>query len=103
MNDEPEFVEQVGAKAERKLAAQRDATKGVWSGLGMIGMVGWSVALPTLVGAACGIWLDKHHPGGHPWTLALLMAGLVLGCLNAWHWVAKEDQAMHAEHWGAND
>jgi hypothetical protein len=32
----------------------------------------------------------------HSWTLALLVAGL-LGCLNAWHWVAKEDKAMRDE------
>jgi ATP synthase protein I len=27
--------------------------------------------------------------------LSLLLGGLVIGCLNAWHWVAKENQAMH--------
>jgi ATP synthase protein I len=41
--------------------------------------------------------LDNHHPGKHPWTLALLVVGLAVGCLNAWHWVAKEDKAMHDE------
>jgi ATP synthase protein I len=39
--------------------------------------------------------LDNHHPGQHPWTLSLLVVGLAVGCLNAWHWVAREDQAMH--------
>jgi ATP synthase protein I len=38
--------------------------------------------------------LDTRHPGRHAWTLALLVAGLVIGCFNAWHWVAKEDRAM---------
>ena len=27
----------------------------------------------------------------------LLVAGLTIGCLNAWHWVAKEDKAMREE------
>ncbi len=40
---------------------------------------------------------NRHHPGGRSWTLALLVAGLTLGCLNAWHWVSKEDQAMRDE------
>ena len=84
----------VGAKAARKLKA-RKSTQGVWAGLGMMGLVGWSVVVPTLLGTALGIWLDKHHPGKHPWTLALLVLGLALGCLNAWHWVAREDRAMH--------
>ena len=43
----------------------------------MMGLIGWSVVVPTLLGAALGIWLDKHHPGKHSWTLALLVAGLV--------------------------
>jgi ATP synthase protein I len=89
------LAEQVGAKAERKLRARRDGAPGVWSGLGMMGLIGWSVVVPTLLGAALGLWLDSHHPGAHPWSLALLMAGLVLGCLNAWRWVAQQDRAMH--------
>ena len=32
----------------------------------MMGLIGWSVAVPTLLGAALGIWLDKHHPGAIP-------------------------------------
>ena len=102
-NDEPndpllaqeaEFVHDVAAKAGRKLRAQREAKQGVWFGLGMSGLIGWSVAVPTLGGAMSGLWLDRHHPGTHSWTLMLLVAGLVLGCGNAWHWVAQEDDAM---------
>ena len=96
LQNEPTFAEQVGAKAARKLKA-RKSTQGVWFGLGMMGLIGWSVVVPTLLGAALGIWLDKHHPGKHAWTLALLVAGLAIGCLNAWFWVAKEEKAMRDE------
>ena len=92
-----DFARQVGAKAARKLRARRNATPGVWSGLALMGVVGWSVVVPTLLGAALGLWLDRRYPGGRSWTLALLVAGLALGCLNAWHWVAKEDAAMREE------
>jgi ATP synthase protein I len=92
--DAPAFAAQAGAKATRKLKARRDASQGVWFGLGMMGLIGWSVVVPTLLGAALGMWLDKRHPDTHSWTLALLVAGLAIGCLNAWHWVAKEDKAM---------
>ena len=88
---------QVGVKATRKLKARRNPAPGVWFGLGMMGLIGWSVAVPTLLGAALGIWLDKRHPGVHSWTLALLIAGLMIGCFNAWHWVATEDKAMNQE------
>jgi ATP synthase protein I len=89
------LADQVGAQAARKLKARRDGAPGVFFGLGMMGLIGWSVVVPTLLGAALGLWLDGHHPGTHSWTLALLVAGLTVGCLNAWHWVAREDRAMH--------
>ncbi|MFC1766564.1 AtpZ/AtpI family protein [Planctomycetota bacterium] len=95
--DRTAFSREVGAKAARKLKARRHATQGVWFGLGMMGLIGWSVAIPTLLGAGLGLWLDKRHPGSHSWTLALLVAGLAIGCLNAWHWVSKEDREMREE------
>ena len=91
----PSLAEQVDAKAARKLRARRDSAPGVWFGLGMMGLIGWSVVVPTVAGAALGIWIDAKHPGTHSWSLALLMAGLVLGCLNAWRWVDRQDRAIH--------
>lgn len=92
-----EFSQQVGDMAARKLKAQRHVSKTVWSGLGMMGLVGWSVAMPTLLGAALGLWLDKHYPGEHSWALALLAVGLGLGCFNAWRWIVKEDREIHQD------
>ena len=92
----PSLAAQVGAKAARKLRARR-SPQGIWFGLGMMGLVGWSVVVPTLLGAALGRWLDEHHPGKHAWTLALLVAGLAIGCANAWYWVRQQDQAMRDE------
>ena len=92
-----QLASKVARQAARKLKARRDGAPGVWSGLGMMGLVGWSVVVPTLLGAALGLWLDQRHGGTHSWTLALLVAGLTLGCLNAWHWVDKEDRAMRDE------
>jgi ATP synthase protein I len=96
-NQADDFPEQVGKIAERKLRARRNPAPGVWFGLGMIGLIGWAVVVPTLLGVALGIWLDTHYPTTHSWTLGLLAAGLVIGCWNAWHWVVEEDKAMHAE------
>ena len=93
----PSLSQEVGVKAARKLKARHKSAPAVWFGLGMMGLIGWSVVVPTLLGAALGIWLDRHHPGKHAWTLALLVAGLSIGCLNAWHWVAKEEKEIRAE------
>jgi ATP synthase protein I len=90
------FAKQVAVKAARKLKAQRNPPPGVWFGLGMMGLIGWAVVAPTLLGAALGVWLDAHYPGNHSWTLALLVAGLIIGCWSAWRWVVKEEAAIHA-------
>ena len=97
LKKEADLAEQVGTQAARKLKARRNPAPGVWSGLGLMGVIGWSVVVPTLLGAALGLWLDRRYPGGRSWTLALLVAGLTLGCLNAWRWVSQEDQAMRDE------
>lgn len=94
---EPELSRHVGVRAARKLKARQRGTQTVWSGLGMIGLVGWSVVVPTLAGAALGVWLDQHVPMKHSWTLTLLFIGLIIGCVNAWYWVDKEDKETHEE------
>ncbi len=89
--------QQVSAQANRKLKAQRKTGRSIWSGFGMFGLIGWSVTVPTLLGAMLGIWLDRRYPGTHSWTLTLLIIGLFTGCWNAAHWVAKESKEMLEE------
>lgn len=93
---ESTLAARIGAKAARKARA-RNSPPDVWFGLGMMGLIGWSVVVPTLLGAALGVWLDDHYPGKHGWTLALIVAGLMIGCANAWFWVAKEEKAMREQ------
>jgi ATP synthase protein I len=88
------FAKKIDSKAKRKLEAQKHSGTSAWFGLGMMGLIGWSIALPTILGAALGIWLDKHYKIQQSWTLALIVAGLTLGCFTAWNWLSKEDKAM---------
>jgi ATP synthase protein I len=82
------FSKQIAEKEKRKITSLRSKNK-VWFGLGMMGMIGWSVVVPAV------LWLDKKYPQTFSWTLTLLIAGLVTGSLIAWHWVDKEDKEMH--------
>ena len=95
--NKPSLGEEVGNQAERKLRARRIGARGIWFGVSLMGLIGWSVSIPTLLGIALGVWLDKHHAGRHSWTLALLAAGLSIGCLTAWHWVSQESETMRRE------
>jgi ATP synthase protein I len=90
------FSREIGVQETRKLRARVAGVHGVWPGLGMLGLIGWSVATPTLLGALLGTWIDKRRPANHSWTLALLIGGLCIGCINAWHWVAREEREISA-------
>jgi len=91
-----EFGLKVEKKVKRKLKA-RDNPTSVWLGLSTMGLIGWSVAVPTLLGVVIGSWLDKRYSSNHSWTLALLVAGLAIGCAHIWHWMSKEHHEMHQE------
>ena len=80
------------------LKAKRGKSRSIWLGLGMLGLIGWSVAVPTLLGIALGVWIDNRFPSRYSWTLNLLFIGLVIGCLNAWHWVSSEFREIRKEH-----
>jgi ATP synthase protein I len=82
----------VGHRAERKRKARENSLRTAWFGLGMFGLVGWSVAIPTLIGIMLGLWLDARWPGGPSWTLTFLFIGIMLGCLNAWYWIKQESR-----------
>ena len=59
-------------------------------GLGMLGIVGWSVVIPALLGALLGRWLDQTYPESFSWTVTLLMTGVFMGSTIAWNWLEKE-------------
>ncbi|MBC7535277.1 MAG: AtpZ/AtpI family protein [Ferruginibacter sp.] len=90
------FSKQIAAKEKRKLKALGKKNN-VWFGLGVMGMIGWSVVVPALAGALSGVWLDKRYPQTFSWTLTLLIAGLITGSVIAWYWIEKEDKAMHSD------
>ena len=83
------FQRQIANKSDRKIKA-RGEIPNIWVGLRMFGMVGWSVAIPALLGICLGVWLDNHTEGKFFWTLILLLIGMALGCFNAWYWISKE-------------
>lgn len=85
------FQDQISTKSDRKIKARREQ-QNIWVGLRMFGMVGWSVAIPALLGIGLGVWLDSHIESKYSWTLMLLFIGVALGCFNAWYWISKESQ-----------
>ncbi len=89
---EAEFSRRVADKEQRKLRGRQDKKQSVWFGLGLFGLVGWSVTIPTLAGIALGVWADRTWESRYSWTLMGLFIGVILGCLQAWYWLKQEGQ-----------
>ena len=71
-------AETISRKARRMERSRSRRSRSAWVGLGMFGMVGWAIAVPTVAGVALGLIIDARWPGEMSWTLALLLAGVAL-------------------------
>jgi ATP synthase protein I len=80
----------VRTREERRARWQREGERSIGQNLAMIGALGWTIVLPTLIGIFAGRWLDRHFGMGIFWTLGLLVVGLAIGCTFAW-------KRMHSE------
>jgi ATP synthase protein I len=89
---ENDLSRQVGVKEQRKIRG-RLHDRSVWFGLGMFGLVGWSIAVPTIIGIAAGLWIDRTWDHEFSCTLMGLFVGIVAGCMIAWYWVKRESLA----------
>ncbi len=84
-----DFEKAVVQRRKRRLKAERQKGRGIWMGMGMFGLVGWSVAVPTLAGLFLGLWLDARTETNFSWAFALMAGGLTLGLINVWNWMQK--------------
>ncbi len=95
--DHSEFHKEVSEKERRKIKARREGKESVWQGFGVFGLIGWSVAVPTVLFVLLGIFLDERYGGRQSYTLAMLAAGLCVGVLNAWYWVSRKMKEINEE------
>lgn len=77
-------------KVDQRLKASKEKGGSLFFGLGMFGVVGWTITIPTLLMTLLGRWLDSLYLGQISWTLTCLLIGMAIGCLMAWHWINRE-------------
>ncbi len=76
-------------RAERMQQTRNEPKYSPLNGLGVFGVIGWSVALPTVAGAFLGMWLNRVAPQSFSWPMALILGGAVVGAMVAWSWIDK--------------
>jgi len=82
------LVEAVRRRADRRREARR--LPSFARNFGQIGILGWQIVVPALIGLAIGRWLDHRLASGIFWTAPLLVIGVGLGCWSAWKWVQRQ-------------
>lgn len=85
-------AEKIQRRAEQLQHARNHPPTSPLRGFGTFGMIGWTVATPTVGGALIGLWLDERIPQPFSWTLALLLGGIALGIFMAWGWMVRENR-----------
>jgi ATP synthase protein I len=73
---------------------QKKTSRSAWRALGFVGVVGWMIAIPTVLGVMFGRWLDANYAAKHSWTLSLLVAGVFVGVFAAWQWIESQQSAI---------
>jgi ATP synthase protein I len=80
----------VKTRRERRARWEREGERSIGQNLAMIGVLGWLIVAPALLGIVAGHWLDERFDFGIFWTLGLFVAGLALGSALAWRWMQRQ-------------
>ena len=75
---------------QRERAAQDDPETSVSRRLAQVGVLGWTIVVPMLLGLFLGRWLDRLLGTHAMFAAALLLLGAGLGLWSAWRWMHRQ-------------
>ncbi|MNQ30732.1 putative F0F1-ATPase subunit [compost metagenome] len=75
---------------QREAQSRDDPEPSLGRRIGQIGVLGWAIVVPLLLGLFIGRWLDRLLGSGVLFAAALLFLGAALGLWSAWRWMHKQ-------------
>jgi ATP synthase protein I len=87
-NHKMQDAAKVAAERDRKAREDREPT--IATRLGQIGVLGWAIVAPILLGVVVGRWLDWTFKSGIFFTAPLIMLGAAAGMWTAWRWMHRQ-------------
>jgi ATP synthase protein I len=95
MNADAEHETDGMAEAARKEEVRRirwrtEGERSVMRFVGQIGILGWIIVTPTLLGLFVGRWFDHSFGTGIFWSAALLVLGVTLGFWSGLRWMHRQ-------------
>jgi ATP synthase protein I len=87
---EDRLAEAARKAAEREHDRQKFREASLGARLGQIGVLGWTIVVPALLGLFAGRWLDRTMHSGVFFSAPLVMLGAGLGFWFAWKWISRQ-------------
>jgi ATP synthase protein I len=87
-NGKMQAAARIAADRDRKFREDREPT--IATRLGQIGVLGWAIVAPILIGVGIGRLLDGAMKTGVFFTAPLIMLGAVAGMWTAWRWMHRQ-------------
>ena len=88
MSKEPDgLLRSVRQRRERERRRRESGEPSFARYLAQVGVLGWIIVVPTLLGTFFGRWIDHRLGTGVFWTGPLMLLGLALGCWSGWRWM----------------
>jgi ATP synthase protein I len=84
------LTDAVRKRQERRRRWLTEGEPSVLRFVGQIGVLGWIIVMPALIGLFIGRWIDYKLGTRVFWSAPLLMVGVVIGCWSAWRWMHKQ-------------
>ena len=90
MEENDRMIAAVRQQRERQRKWQREGEPSMAQYVGQIGVLGWIIVAPTLIGLFIGRWLDHRLGTGIFWSAPLMGIGVIIGCWSAWKWMHRQ-------------
>ncbi len=84
------MAEAARKEEDRRVRWRTEGEQSVMRFVGQIGVLGWIIVAPTLLGLFAGRWLDRSFGTGIFWSAALLVLGVTVGFWSAWRWMQRQ-------------
>ena len=84
------MIDAIRKRRERRKAWLTEGETSLLRFAGQIGVLGWMIVTPTLIGLFIGHLIDRKLGTGIFWSAPLLMLGVVAGSWSAWRWMHKQ-------------
>ncbi len=87
---ENHVAEAARLSAEREKLGRDNPEPSLGSRLGQVGILGWAVVVPMLLGVLLGRMADRHFESGIFFTAPAILLGAAIGFRSAWKWMHRQ-------------